>query len=302
LLRQAVTGACGLALPYEAFGQAHGTSLAASPLADDLVEITGAGANVIVLVGTDGLLMIDGGLPERSIELLDFVASRWPGRPVQTVFNTNWWWEHTGSNQSLRQTGANIIAHENTKLWLGADFTIDWQDGRVHEPCAAEALPTTTFYTSGQMTFGSEPVQYGHFAQAHTDGDLYVFFPERNVLAVSDLLSVDQYPIVDYVTGGWIGGMAKAAEGLLAIADRETRIVPAAGPVQTRADLERYHEMCGTLKDRVGSMIKSGLSLEEVIAAAPTREYDERWGDPELFLTLAYKGLWAHIRELGGVL
>jgi len=172
----------------------------------------------------------------------------------------------------------------------------------VHEPCPAEALPTKTFYTSDQMTFGSEQVQYGHFAQAHTDGDLYVFFPERNVLAVSDLLSVGRYPIVDYVTGGWIGGMANAAEGLLEIADRETRIVPAAGPVQTRADLERYHEMCATLKDRVGGMIKSGLSLEEVIAAAPTREYDQHWGDPELFLTLAYKGLWGHIRELGGVL
>lgn len=300
-LGRASLAAAGIAWPLKSLAQYRSAPLAADELGPNLVKITGAGASVVVLAGSDTLLMIDGGLGERSPELLDFVAGRWPGRPVETLFNTNWSWEHTGSNETLGKAGARIIAHENTKLWLGAEFTSRWQN-RPHHPYPPEALPTDTFYKSGSMMFEAEEVRYGHFAQAHTDGDLYVFFPARNVLVVSDLLSVGSYPIVDPDTGGWIGGMANAAKGLLELADASTQIVPAVGAVQARADLLRYQEMCTTLKDRVGGMIKSGLSLEEVIAAAPTREYDAHWGDPELFLTLAYKGLWGHIRELGGVL
>jgi glyoxylase-like metal-dependent hydrolase (beta-lactamase superfamily II) len=300
-LRTALYGAAGVTLCRQALGQYHATDLTVHDLGENLIEIIGAGANVIVLAADHGLLLIDGGLAERSAELLGLVRDRWPGRPILSLFNTNWSWEHTGSNLALGAGGTKIIAHENTKLWLGAKFTIGWQN-RVHEPYPREALPSETFYTSESTMFGAEEVRYGHFAQAHTDGDLYVFLPARNVLVVSDLLSVGTYPIVDSATGGWLGGMANAAQALLEIADERTQIVPAIGPVQNRADLERYQAMCVTLKDRIGGMIKSGMSLAEVIAAQPTKEYDAQWGESALFLELAYKGLWGHIRELGGVL
>jgi cyclase len=284
------------------FGQTRHGGLAAMPLADDLVAIRGAGANVVVLVAPDGLLVIDGGAAERSDALLDYLAQRWPGLPVLTLFNTNWWWEHTGSNSSFAEAGATIIAHENTKRWLAADFKVEWQDDRAHEPLPSGALPTQTVAEAGQLPFGDSIVEYGHFANARTDGDLYVSFPDRNVVVVSDLLSVGHYPIPDYSTGGSLTGMRRAAEGLLAIADDDTKLVPATGPVQRRPDLARFHEMCATLEARITALIDRGLTLEEILAERPTRDYDGRWGDPELFLTTAYKSLADRARERREVL
>ena len=291
LLGDTLLAASSLTALARAFGQGAASGLAGTPLADGLVMVRGAGANVVVMPDDDGLLMVDGGAPERSAALIDYAARQWPGRPVRALFNTNWGWEHTGSNRTLGETGAQIVAHENTKLRLGGTFKIEWQDNRVHEPYPKVALPTTTFVSAGRMTFGRDPVTYGHFAAAHTDGDLYVFLPEHNVLVVGDLLSVGRYPIVDYSTGGSISGMTRAAEGLLDIADADTQIVPAVGPVQRRTDLVRYRELCATLTGRIDELIERGLSLEEIMAAAPTREYDSRWGDPELFLTLVYQDL-----------
>ncbi len=143
------------------------------------------------------------------------------------------------------------------------------------------------------MSFGKVDVAYGHLPDAHTDGDLYAFFPDRNVLVVGDLLSVGRYPVIDYTTGGCLAGMARAAADLSNIADADTKIVPALGPVQRRADLLRYRDMCAALTARIGAMVNEGLSFEQVVAARPTRDYDADWGDPELFLTQAYKSLVA---------
>ena len=187
------------------------------------------------------------------------------------------------------------------KLWMGADFYIEWKN-ETHKPVPKIALPTDTFYTSGKMTLGKEAIEYAHLEQASTDGDIYVFFPESNVLVVSDLLSVDTYPLVDYSTGGWIRGMAKASKALMDIADDKTRVIPAHGPVQSKADLKAQYEMCNTIDERIGDLMKQGKSVDEVIAAKPTKEFDAGHGDPENFLRLAYKGAWGHIREYRGVI
>ena len=291
LLGHSLLLASGVTALGRVLGQSRQGGFAAAPLADDLVKVLGAGASVVVLVAPHGLLMVDGGAPERADALADYVGERWPGLPVRTLLNTNWWWEHTGSNLTLGEAGATIIAHENTKRWLGTEFKVEWQDDRLHTPSPEAALPTETFAAAGKLSFGDFDIEYGHFPDAHTNGDMYVFFPSRNVLVVSDLLSVGRYPILDYATGGWIGGMQAAAEGLLKIADNDTKIVPATGPVQRRADLVRFHEMCAAVGDRLCGLIDRGSSLEEVLAAHPTRDFDAHWGDPELFLTQAYKGL-----------
>jgi glyoxylase-like metal-dependent hydrolase (beta-lactamase superfamily II) len=193
-------------------------------------------------------------------------------------------------------------AHVNTWLWMQNDFKVPWE-GLDHAPRPAAELPTRTFYKSGSFEQGPRQVDYGYLPQAHTDGDIYVHFPNENVLVVSDLLSVGTYPVVDEVTGGWIGGLSSATEKLLALADAGTLVIPAQGPVAGRDDLEAQLEFCTAMKNEVGGMLKNGRSLEEVIAAAPTAPFAGRWsGDTELFLELTYKGLWGHIRELGGVL
>src|SRR5688572_9582997 len=224
-------------LPSAAAGQPRHASLAATRLTDNLWLITGAGGNVVVVTGPEGLVMINGGLREHSAELLAMVAGQSAGKRVRTLFNTDWHAEHTGSNEALGKGGTQIVAHENTKQYLGAELFVDWQK-RTYKPLPVQALPTQTFYTSGAMTSGTERIEYGHLGQAHTDGDIYVFFPVSNILIAGDVLSVGRYPIADYTTGGWLGGLVNATKTLLDLTNADTRVVPGVGPLQRRSALQ----------------------------------------------------------------
>jgi glyoxylase-like metal-dependent hydrolase (beta-lactamase superfamily II) len=301
-----VGGAAGLALPSTSFArrlgpvEATGAAITVARLSDNLIELIGAGGNVVVVTGPDGVVMINGGLRERSADLLKAVAEQTGGKRVEALFNTDWHPEFTGSNETLGKAGAKIIAHENTKQYLGAELFVDWQN-RTYKPLPPQALPNQTFYTSGKMTFGAERIEYGHLGQAHTDGAIYVFFPGSNVLMTGDALTVGKYPIADYTAGGWLGGLIAANKALLAMANADTRIVPGVGPIQTRADLQAQHDMLAAMLDRFVKMMKQGMGPEEILAAAPTREFDAKWGSPTLFVPTAYRGMWLHVRELGGI-
>jgi cyclase len=151
------------------------------------------------------------------------------------------------------------------------------------------------------MTFGTTAVEYGYMPQAHTDGDIFVFFPGPNILMAGDVVTVGSYPILDYSTGGWIGGLVDAQKTLLKVANADTRIIPGSGPILTRAEVQAQSEMFNTIRERLVKLLRQGLGPKEMIAAAPTKEFDEKWGNPELFISNAYKGLWGHVRELGGI-
>jgi cyclase len=291
----------GLAAARYTFAETAPSTLQVNKLTDTFLEITGAGGNVLAVIGTDCVLLVNGGSSERSAELLKLVAEQSGNKSVQFLFNTCWHPEHTGSNETLGKAGAKIIAHENTKLWLGTEIDCGWQK-RTYEPHPKVALPNQTFYAGVQkMTFGQEPVEYGYMMQAHTDGDIYVYFPAPNILLAGDVISVGCYPILDYTTGGWLGGIVEAQKTLLKVTNADTRIVPGSGPVMTRADLQAENEMLVTLKDRLTKLMKQGLGPKEMIAAAPTKDFDGKWGNPDLFIELAYRGMWGHVRELGGI-
>ena len=295
-------GAVGLALAPKAFGQAPApAAIAATTLADNVLEITGAGANVIVVIGPDGLLMIDGGLPDRSAELLKVVAAQSDGRPVRTLFNTHWHLDHTGSNEALGAAGATIIAHQNTKRWLSSRVVVEAQN-RTYEPRPAPAIPTETITVAGKMTFGKDQIEYGPLAPAHTNGDIYLFLPGPNILIASDVIAVGRYPIMDYSTGGWIGGMIEALNTLSKLGDAQTHVIPGAGPLQTKDNVQAQRDMLVAVKDRVQTMIRQGKSLKDVSAEAPTKEFDAKWGKPDLFLSMTYTGLLRHTHEIGGIL
>jgi cyclase len=278
----------------------HPGPVSANRLGDHLMMISGAGGNVVVADGAEGLLMVNGGLAAHSAGLLKMIGEHAGGRPVHTLFNTDWHPEHTGSNETLGQSGARIIAHAHTKQYLGEELFVEWQN-RTYKPLPSRAIPDHTFYTSATMTFGGERVEYGHLGQAHTDGDIYVFFPGPNVLVAGDVLSVGKYPIADYTTGGWLGGLANATKTLLDLANADTRFVPGVGPVQTRADVQAQHEMLLAMRDRLGKMMRQGMGADDMLAAGATKDFDGRWGAPDLFVSTAYKGLWLHVRELGGI-
>jgi glyoxylase-like metal-dependent hydrolase (beta-lactamase superfamily II) len=300
-----VGGAAGVTLAHHAFAQTASaptaTPLEVNKLTDTFLQITGAGGNVLAVLGPDSVLLVNGGSAERSQELLQLVAEKSGGKPVKVLFNTCWHPIHTGSNEALGKAGAKIIAHENTKLWLGTEIDVGWQK-RTYEPHPKQSLPNLTFYTGVQkMMFGPEPVEYGYMMQAHTDGDIYVYFPGPNILAAGDVVASGSYPIVDYSTGGWLGGMLDGQKALLKVTNDDTRIVPGNGPLLTHMDLEAENQMLATLKDQIVKLMKQGLGPKEIIAAAPTKDFDAKWGSPDLFIELAYRGLWGHVRELGGI-
>jgi glyoxylase-like metal-dependent hydrolase (beta-lactamase superfamily II) len=228
------------------------------------------------------------------------VSSQANGRRLTTLINTDWCADHTGSNESIGAIGAQIIAHEHTKQYLANDQFVEWQK-RTYKAKPASALPNKTFYTKGTIAVGTERLEYGHLGQAHTDGDIYVHLPASNVLVAGDVLSVGRYPIADYTTGGWLGGMVTATKTLIDLSNAETRVIPGTGPVQTRADLQAQYEMLNTMRDRLAKMMRQGMSAKDMLAAAATKDFDEKWGDPSLFLPVTYRGMWLHVRELGGI-
>jgi cyclase len=304
LLKALVGGTAAWSLAHLAASTALADSasgaLTINRLSGSLALISGAGGNVLALSSSDGMLLVDCGSAEHSGELLKSLATLPGGKNIRTVFNTHWHWEHTGANELLRKAGADIIAHENTRLWLGTQIIEEWQN-RTYKPRPAQALPTHTFYyKSSKLMFGDEPIEYGYLGQAHTDGDIYVYLRGQNVLMTGDVLSVGSYPILDYCTGGWIVGMLNATQKLLDMSNDQTRIIPGTGPVQTRADLKTEHDMLAAVRDKVWELMRKGLSASDMIAAKATGDFDAKWGNPNLFITNAYQGFYGHIAEYLG--
>jgi cyclase len=268
-------------------------AIVTTPLGDNLVMLSGAGANVVAAPGPDGLVLVDGGMEKHSKELVKAALKTFSARKVTTLFNTHWHPEQTGSNEALGKSGARIIAHTNTKLWLTRKITVGWRP-ETYGPFTGRALPVDTFYSTADMQIGDEPVEYGYLAQAHTDGDIYVFFRKRNVLVGGGVVSADRWPIIDFETGGWIAGLVAGLDSLIKLADDSTRIVPANGPVLTRADLQAQRTAYFTIYDRLVKCLTKGLSPAETLATEPAKGINEQWGDPQPFLTMAFKSLWGH--------
>jgi cyclase len=264
---------------------------------DRLWLVSGAGANVTVFAPPEGVLLVDGGSRELSAALLRKVRELTGERRVHTLFNTHWHWDNTGSNESLRKAGTRIISHENTRLWLTVDVDSKWE-GRTY-PRRPAALPTETFHTTGVLEFGGERIEYGVMPQAHTDGDIYVHFREADILVGGDVLASGSYPVIDYCTNGWVGGMANAVRAVLERTGEATRYVPGSGPVLARADVTAEGEMLTTMRQRLAKLLAQGMSIDDMIAAQPTRDFDDRWGDPRLFIANSWYGLVHRSRELG---
>lgn len=272
--------------------------LTVTDLAEHLYVIEGGGGNVTVFDTDQGVLLVDGGSPEHSADVLRLVR-RLTGKPrVHTLFNTHWHWDQTGSNLTLGRAGTRIISHENTRLWLGTDVDCKWQH-RIYKRLPPVARPNKTFYTKGTLSFGGETIEYGYLPQAHTDGDIYVLFKGAGVLVAGDVLSVGSYPILDWCTNGWIGGMADGTQTLIGLSDVTTRVIPGTGPVQARSDLQAEHTMLVTLKLRLSKLLAQGMSIKDMLDAKPTRDFDAKWGDPTLFVSNAWPGLVERARELG---
>ena len=296
--RQVLTGIIGgllgsLAVPRR--GAAQDTELVS--LTDRVSLVTNGGTNVLTLVSPDGLVIVDSGAPDRTDALMAALRRLPSGGRVRTVFNTHFHAENTGGNDALRQDGATIIAHENTKLWMATPTWMPAED-RYRAPRPPAAQPTQTFRTEGSMNAGTERVDYGYAIEAHTSGDIYVFFREANVLAIGDIASPARDPELDYFTGAWIGGRADALERLVALCDDRTRIVPGFGPVMSRAELRAERDLMKAIYERAVDRVREGDGADDMLNAGVLDNLGRTWKDPRRFLYDLQKGLWAHHNKL----
>jgi cyclase len=257
---------------------------------DKLAVLDAGGANLIAFAGgADGIVLVDSGAP-KSRDKLPSVGGRVGTR---TLFNTHYHIDQTGNNEVFFTGGARIIAHDRTRQWMASDYWVPGEE-RYEKARPKTALPTETFLTTGSLKAGGEQIDYGYLPLAHTSGDIYVFFRNSNVLAAGDVASPLRDPALDYFTGAWIGGRVDGMDILLKLSNDQTRIVPAYGPVMTRAELKAERDMMEEVRARLFKTVREGDGPKEMLEAGVLKGLSRTWKDPEKFLYDAAKGLWAH--------
>jgi cyclase len=297
--RAFLRGSVAAAASTLAFGRrAHAATpqLDAVRLSQNVLAVFGPDANALAVEGDDGVILVDGGSATWSETLLARVGADFSSKPIRALVNTHWHPEQVGSNVALGSGGTQIVAHENTKLWLGTEVWVRWS-GEKYAPLPPAGLPTKTFIDSTSLELAGRTVDCRYLLNAHTDGDLCAFFADENVLVTGGAVSNDGWPVIDWWTGGWIGGMLDAYDALISMADDNTRIVPSRGPAMSLPELRSQQAMYGTIFDRLEGMLRKSFGTDEVLAARPTAEFDEQWGDPTQFVTLAFHSMWGHVRD-----
>ena len=263
------------------------------PVQGNLYIIAGAGGNIAVQVGDDGVLLVDTGSGRSNDKVLAAIR-RLSDKPIHYILNTHADSEHTGGNDGLAKAGsrigtlmvaaalagesAAIVAHEKVLNTMSAPT------GR-QAPTSAAAWPTDTYFTDVRnLHFNSEPIQMLHQQAAHTDGDSLVFFRRSDVVVTGDLFDLTSYPLIDPQRGGSFTGLLEAVNRIVDLAipkdwqEGGTMIVPGHGRLADQADIVEYRDMLTIVRDRIQDLIKKGRTLEQVEAAHPTLDYDGRYG------------------------
>jgi len=286
---------------------APATEIHVLPVQGNVFMLVGAGPNITIQAGKDGVLLVDTPTPALLPQVLAEVR-KLSDKPIRYIVNTSVDAEHTGGNAALvgpaaaRGTGGApfgalgltrpaIVANENvlnrmTNVPAGQPANL------------AAMLPTTTYYLpSMDFSFNGEPVVVLHPEAAHTDGDSIVWFRRSDVLSVGDLVRLDRYPVVDLERGGGVEGLIAALDRIVEITvperlqDGGTRVIPGHGRLCNEADIVEYRDMVAIVRDRIQDLIAKGLTLEQVKSARPSRDYDTRYGSGESFVEAAYKSL-----------
>jgi glyoxylase-like metal-dependent hydrolase (beta-lactamase superfamily II) len=264
-------------------------------LATGLHLIQGPGGNIAVLDGPGGLTVVDSGVPVRAQEIFATVK-RLGGKPVSRLINTHWHFDHAGGNEVFARGGATILATAATRKRLSTDQYTEMF--KLTTPALPPvALPTLTS-DQFELHVGSVLIQLTAVPPAHTDGDLIVHFTSLDVIHTGDLFSNGFYPNIDGSSLGWLGGMISAADRILKLAGPNTRIIPGHGPLATATELAAFRKMLVTVYDRLAPMLDAGKTMQEAIAARPTRDLDDPWAKGfftgGMFTRVAYDGLAKH--------
>ncbi|MEM1270995.1 MAG: MBL fold metallo-hydrolase [Bacteroidota bacterium] len=270
-----------------------GVEIQTTNLGNGIYMLTGAGGNMGLSVGEDGAFLIDDQFAPLSEKILAAIAE-FTDQPVTFVLNTHYHGDHTGGNEAMSGAGAMIVAHDNVRRRMSVtEFNTTFNVEIAAAPEAA--LPVITFTDEMRFYWNADTLHIKHVEAAHTDGDALVVVRGANVIHAGDLYFSDAYPVIDVSAGGEIAGMIAAADIMLELADDDTRIIPGHGPLSTHADLAAYRAMLADVHQRIQQMVSDGLTMEEVIAAKPTADYDAEWGNgfipPDQFVSIVFLSL-----------
>lgn len=251
--------------------------IAAIPVADQIYMLTGSGGNMGLSVGQDGAFLIDDQFAPLT-EQIQASIRKVTDKPVKFLVNTHWHFDHTGGNENFGKAGSVIVAHNNVRKRMEAGGVIE-AFKRTVEPAAPEALPVITFDTAMTFHFNGDAIRIEHPAPAHTDGDAILYFEKANVVHMGDVFFNGMYPFIDAGSGGKMKGVIDAVAGVLAKINDNTKVIPGHGALSNKAELQGYQQMLTVVYERVAAMKNAGRSVQEVVAAKPTKDLDAKWNN-----------------------
>ena len=280
-----------LAQPNDLGEALRTTPIRTERIADGFYVLFGVGGNIAVSIGSQGVLAVDDQFPEM-VPKYRAAIRELGGGDIDFVVNTHWHFDHADGNQVLGPDGTWLVSHANSRAMMTKDNRINLV-GQVREQPAypAAALPVITFSDRMQFHWNGEPIDLLHFGPAHTTGDAAVIFRNRNAVHLGDVFNNAGYPFIDADNGGSLNGIIAFCEGVLAELEPGAIVIPGHGPVADYAALRQYVAMLTTIRDRLAALLADGATLEQVVAARPTQEWDETKGDPANFLNRAYTSL-----------
>ena len=262
-------------------------------LGDDVYMLEGAGGNITVAVAKDGIIMGDGEYAPLHDKIKAAIAAV-SNQPIKYLINTHFHGDHTGGNEPFAKDGVTIVAQDNVKIRLEAG-TSNGLTGAKTPPASKGALPSDTYANFSKIRLLGRVADLKHIANAHTDGDTYVWFKTANVLSTGDIFTNGRYPNIDFANGGNIRGVIAGTEVFLKLTNARSRIVPGHGPIADKAALIEYRTMMVTARDRMAKLVKDGKSEDDVVAAKPFADLDAKWAPTELasknFIRVVYHSL-----------
>jgi cyclase len=262
-------------------------------LGDNVYMLEGVGGNITVAVAKDGIIMVDGQYAPMHDKIKAAIATI-SNQPVKYLINTHFHGDHTGGNEPFAKDGAIVVSEVNVRNRLAAGTT-NGLTGVQTPPAPQDALPSKTYTGSFKIRLPGRVADLKHIANAHTDGDTYVWFKTANVLSSGDTFTNGRYPNIDFANGGNIKGMIAATDAYMKLTNAKTRIVPGHGPIADKAALIEYRTMLVTARDRMAKLVKEGKSEDDVVAAKPFADLDTKWAPTDLaarnFIRVVYHSL-----------
>jgi len=256
----------------------------ATDLGHNTYMLEGQGGNITVAVGSDGIIMVDSQFAPLSDKIKAAIKAISP-LPIRYLVNTHFHGDHTGGNDNFAKDGTIVVAHDNIRVRLAAGTVAGLT--QVKAPPRAEAgLPKQT-YTGGSLALevGGRKAQLTYVANAHTDGDTWVYFADANVLCTGDTVNnLKRYQNIDFANGGDVRGMIRAADTYLKVANDDTKVVVGHGPLASKKDVAEFRDMLITSRDRIQKLFEEGRTEAEVLALDPLKDLNEKWaaGNPSL--------------------